>query len=78
VDVDREAIARFIGRYNRVGYYYDNLRMPSEELLPSYYGSAFHSLSYVEALWLPGRFRLKAYLPVAALSLQDILVMQKL
>jgi SAM-dependent methyltransferase len=62
-------------RFERRGFYYIQGRSELEGDLPEYYGSSFHTIAYIEQEW--GRyFRLKAWLPVASLGHQDIIVLE--
>jgi SAM-dependent methyltransferase len=69
---------RFFERFNTFEFYYLQGRSSAEEPLPEYYGHAFHNFNYIDEHWLPDRFQLLAFLPVASLSHQDILVLRKI
>lgn len=47
-----------------------------EEALPSYYGAAFHEISYVAERWTRD-FEIKAWFPTFALNHQDVLVLRR-
>lgn len=64
-------------RFERTGFYYQPQRTSWEMALPEYYGATFHTIRYVEEEWLTG-FKLKAWLPVASLAHQDIVVLERL
>jgi SAM-dependent methyltransferase len=66
----------FIKRYNRLGFYHVQGRNQFEQQLPEYYGSAFHTIDYIEQYWFP-LFRCIAWLPVFSLDHQDVLVLEK-
>jgi SAM-dependent methyltransferase len=74
---DNLGAERFLQDYHELGFSYFMGRNPAEEALPEYYGTAFHTIKYVEDNWLPARFELKAYLPLASLSHQDIVILRK-
>jgi SAM-dependent methyltransferase len=63
-------------RFLRRGFFYVQGRSLQETALPEYYGSAFHTIAYIEEEWLR-YFKLRAWLPVASLGHQDILVLEK-
>jgi SAM-dependent methyltransferase len=69
---------RFSERFNTIGFYYIQSRSAAEAALPEYYGATFHNINYIEEYWLPDRFQLLAFLPVASLQHQDILVLRKI
>lgn len=76
---DKAAADSFMKELETRGIVYDvRHRRPVEDVLPEYYGGAFHSISYIERAWLPGRFLLKAYYPAKALAYQDIVVLENL
>jgi SAM-dependent methyltransferase len=64
-------------RFIRRGFYYVQGRGLLEQELPEYYGSAFHTMGYIEAEWFR-YFRCLVWLPAAALNLQDIIVLEKI
>ena len=47
-----------------------------EAVLPSYYGAAFHDISYIVKHW-SNDFEIKAWLPTFALNHQDVLVLRR-
>lgn len=71
-----DVVPVFTERFNRCGFFYLKGRNELEQALPEYYGSAFHTISYIEAEWLR-YFKLRAWLPVRALAHQDIVVLEK-
>lgn len=58
------------------GFYYSHGRRQVEEDLPNYYGSAFHSILYINKIWTKN-FRLLAWVPEGALSYQDIILLER-
>lgn len=71
-----EEADHFIRRYERYGFFYIQGRTEAELALPVYYGSAFHTVEYIEENWLR-LFICRAWLPVFALNHQDVLLLQK-
>jgi SAM-dependent methyltransferase len=69
-------IQHMTDRYNRRGFFYSQGRNEFELALPEYYGSAFHTISYIEDEWFRF-FRCIAWLPGFSLDNQDVLVLQK-
>jgi len=74
---DNVGADKFLREYERFGLSYFMRRTPAEETLPQYYGTAFHNIKYIEDNWLSVNFELKAYLPLASLSHQDIVVLKR-
>lgn len=64
-------------RFNRRGFFYAQGRNHFEQELPEYYGSAFHTIEYIEEEWLR-YFACRAWLPVFSLSLQDVVVLERI
>jgi SAM-dependent methyltransferase len=58
------------------GFSYYQAKTSAEASLPEYYGLAFHTIDYINMRWTP-KFKVRAWLPVFALSHQDVLVLQK-
>jgi len=66
----------FLAEINGRGFSYFQAKNVAEASLPEYYGLAFHTIGYINKYWTT-MFKLKAWLPVFALRLQDVLVLQK-
>jgi SAM-dependent methyltransferase len=74
---DNVGADRFLREYDRFGFSYFMRKTPAEESLPNYYGTTFHNIKYIEDNWLSTKFELMAYLPLASLCHQDIVVLKR-
>jgi SAM-dependent methyltransferase len=68
----------FKSDYSERGFAYFSGKNPAEQALPQYYGTTFHNIKYIEDQWLPTGFELKAYLPLASLAHQDIIILKNI
>ncbi|QNE33169.1 class I SAM-dependent methyltransferase [Sphingomonas sp. NBWT7] len=70
-------LLRITPKFERQGFYYQPQRTSWEMALPEYYGATFHTIDYIVQHW-EGGYKLLAWLPMAALAHQDIVVLQRL
>jgi SAM-dependent methyltransferase len=68
--------AHFITEFNSRGFFHVVGKNEFEKVLPSYYGAAFHDVSYIQKNW-ETEFRLRAWLPTFALNHQDVLILER-
>lgn len=62
--------------YHRNGFFHLPARNPYERPLPDYYGTAIHTIDYLDRMWQQ-HFAIAGWLPRASLDYQDMIVLRK-
>ncbi len=75
IDLDMaDASSHFARMMNEKGFHHVLGKNAFEAALPSYYGAAFHDISYVQEHWSQD-FEIRAWFPTFGLKHQDVLVL---